>query len=63
MTEHCELCGSTRYEDLDGDEGYTACCNEPTCTCPSPERHADPTYDHRAAEATANLDRMLRWSR
>jgi hypothetical protein len=23
---HCENCGSTN--DLDGDQGYTACCNE-----------------------------------
>lgn len=29
--EHCECCGSTSYEDLHtGDQGYTACCNEPT---------------------------------
>ena len=29
---HCELCGSFDYEDLyTGDQGYTACCNEPTC--------------------------------
>jgi hypothetical protein len=27
---HCELCGSTDREDLTtGDQGYTACCNEP----------------------------------
>lgn len=27
---HCQLCGSTDYEDLStGDQGYTACCNEP----------------------------------
>jgi hypothetical protein len=25
---HCENCGSTDVEDLDGDQGYTACCNE-----------------------------------
>lgn len=29
-TPHCQLCGSTDYEDLNaGDQGYTACCNEP----------------------------------
>lgn len=29
---HCELCGSFDIEDLEtGDQGYTACCNEPTC--------------------------------
>jgi len=28
-TRHCESCGSTDREDLDGgDQGYTACCNE-----------------------------------
>lgn len=27
---HCQLCGSTDYENLNtGDQGYTACCNEP----------------------------------
>lgn len=27
---HCESCGSTDLEDLEtGDQGYTACCNEP----------------------------------
>lgn len=38
-TLHCEGCGSTDAEDLyTGDQGYTACCNEPvvigcrTCT-------------------------------
>jgi hypothetical protein len=26
----CSLCGSTDREDLEtGDQGYTACCNEP----------------------------------
>lgn len=26
---HCEMCGSTDYEDTDlGDQGYSACCNE-----------------------------------
>ena len=25
---HCENCGSTDPQDLDGDEGYTGCCNE-----------------------------------
>lgn len=29
-TAHCSLCLSTDYEDLHtGDQGYTACCNEP----------------------------------
>ena len=29
---HCESCGSTDVEDLTtGDQGYTACCNEPIC--------------------------------
>lgn len=27
--EHCENCGGT--ESLNGDQGYTACCNEPVC--------------------------------
>lgn len=26
--DHCENCGSTDPEDLDGDDGYSACCNE-----------------------------------
>ena len=26
---HCESCGSTDYDDLEnGDQGYSACCNE-----------------------------------
>lgn len=29
---HCSQCASTDYEDLyTGDQGYTACCNEPVC--------------------------------
>ena len=29
-TTHCSLCLSTDHEDLHtGDQGYTACCNEP----------------------------------
>lgn len=29
---HCELCGTFDYESLEtGDQGYTACCNEPQC--------------------------------
>jgi len=29
-TMHCEACASTDREDLEtGDQGYTACCNEP----------------------------------
>lgn len=29
---HCELCGTFDYESLNtGDQGYTACCNEPQC--------------------------------
>lgn len=29
-TPHCQNCGSTDREDLTtGDQGYTACCNEP----------------------------------
>lgn len=28
--DHCSSCGSTAWEDLEtGDQGYTACCNEP----------------------------------
>lgn len=28
--DHCQLCGSTDHEDMvTGDQGYTACCNEP----------------------------------
>lgn len=28
--DHCSLCGSTSWENLNtGDQGYTACCNEP----------------------------------
>jgi hypothetical protein len=27
---HCEMCGSTDYENtMYGDQGYSACCNEP----------------------------------
>lgn len=30
--DHCELCGTFDIESLTtGDQGYTACCNEPTC--------------------------------
>lgn len=25
---HCENCGSTDPEDLQGEDGYTSCCNE-----------------------------------
>lgn len=29
---HCELCGTFDIESLEtGDQGYTACCNEPVC--------------------------------
>lgn len=27
-TRHCENCGSTDPEDLTGNDGYSACCNE-----------------------------------
>lgn len=27
-TTHCENCGSTSYENLTGNQGYSACCNE-----------------------------------
>lgn len=30
---HCSQCGSTDYEDLEGDgEGYTGCCNKTSCS-------------------------------
>lgn len=30
---HCSNCGTTDTEDLTtGDQGYTACCNEPVCS-------------------------------
>lgn len=39
LGDHCESCGSTDLEDLTtGDQGYTACCNEPVvyeCTDPN----------------------------
>lgn len=25
---HCENCGSTDWEDVEGGEGYSHCCNE-----------------------------------
>ena len=27
--QRCSLCGSTDAEDLQGEDGYTSCCNEP----------------------------------
>jgi len=31
--DHCSNCGTTDYESLHtGDQGFTACCNEPVCT-------------------------------
>jgi len=36
---HCENCGSTDHEDLLGDQGYTACCNELTATAASCRGH------------------------
>lgn len=34
---HCELCGTFDLESLTtGDQGYTACCNEPTCDGSTP---------------------------
>lgn len=29
---HCESCGSTDPEDVNGEDGYTACCNQLTAT-------------------------------
>lgn len=37
---HCQNCGSTSYEDLHtGDDGYTACCNEPVEYYPCSNEH------------------------
>jgi len=37
---HCQNCGSTDYEDLNtGDQGYTACCNEPVEYGPCGSEH------------------------
>lgn len=42
--DHCECCGSTEAEDLyNGDQGYTACCNELVC-------HGDTTVTYRETE-------------
>jgi len=30
--EHCQQCGATDLESLNGDQGYTACCNERVVT-------------------------------
>lgn len=32
---HCEQCGSTDYEDLIDNDGYSACCNEIIAACSS----------------------------
>jgi hypothetical protein len=41
MNQHCESCGSEDLEDLTtGDQGYTACCNEPPCDGAWPRRWA-----------------------
>lgn len=41
---HCESCGSTDHQDLeDGDQGYTACCNELVC-------HGGPTSRYGTSE-------------
>lgn len=35
VPSHCTGCGSTDHEDLTtGDQGYSACCNEPVSTGP-----------------------------
>lgn len=44
LSEHCENCGSREFEDLYlGDQGYTACCNEPVCHYDNCTREADGT--------------------
>jgi len=37
---HCQGCGSTDREDLEtGDQGYSACCNEPVEFRPCGREH------------------------
>ena len=58
-TPHCESCGSTDGQDLhDGDQGYTACCNELICYG-SPQSQYGTTTNHVTAccwsQATAKF--------
>jgi len=39
---HCTNCGSANLEDVTtGDQGYSACCNEPIAAGPCADRHPD----------------------
>ena len=40
---HCENCGSTDAQDLDSSDGYTACCNENTCSGNGRSRYGIPS--------------------
>jgi hypothetical protein len=49
MTEHCETCGTTDRESLTtGDQGYTACCNEPICRCAATDSAVNQCMARRA---------------
>lgn len=50
---HCQECGSTRPEDLDGPDGYTTCCNERTVwTCDPYDCYHDENDHHSDEENT-----------